>query len=168
MRTRATAIKRLDLRINELAVKQRWLERLSAMLADAQVLGNGRWDVRRMRYEVDLERICYETGIAGELTHEYPSIACRLSINPVLSFVDGRDGVEESWSGETLVGLELRDPHELALVSTYGTTRLRLGPGATLEVRDTGTPNDHHLVCDHGQPPLELRSAHELMRLRVV
>lgn len=168
MPIRALPIKRLDLRINELAVKQRWLERLSSLLADAQVLGDGRWDVRRMRYEVDLERICYESGVAGETAQEYPSIACRLAVTPVLSCVDGRDGVEESWAGETLVRLELRDSHELALVSTYGATRLRLGPGATLEVCDVGKPNDQHLVCDHGQPPLELRRAHELMRLRVV
>ncbi|MEM1178123.1 MAG: hypothetical protein AAGM22_07260 [Acidobacteriota bacterium] len=158
------AARRLDLRINDLPTKQRWLQHLSSLLRDAQVLGDGRWDVRRMRYEVELERICYESG----RSNEYPSITCRLAVTPVLSCVDGRDGVAESWVGETLTGLELRDRHELALVSSYGATRLRLGAGANLEIQDVGQPNEHHLVCDYGHAGVDLRRANELMRLRVV
>lgn len=157
--------RRLDLRINDLPAKTRWLSHLSALLRDAQVLGDGRWDVRRMRYEVELERICYESGYSSQ---EYPSIVCRLAVTPVLACVDGRDSVEESWVGETLAGLELRDAHELAIVSSYGATRLRLGAGAGLEIQDLGQPNDRHLVCDHGHAGVDLRRAHEMLRLRVV
>ena len=160
----------LDLRITNLSAKARFLETLDALLRDARVIGDSRWDLRRMRFEIDLERIGYEAHtvlVTHERIFEYPSIDCRLTVSPVVSCIDGRSATE-SWSGQTVEAVQLRDRRELALVTNYGTTRLGLGPDPALEIRDLGPPSEERVICDYGTPSVDLHRASELMRSRVL
>ena len=161
--------KKLDLKITELAAKRRWLDLLDTLLRDSRVLDEAAWDLRRMRYTVDLERIGYGAHTVfhtSERIFEYPTITCRLIISPVVSCVDGRDVAEVDGHGEVLEALQLRDRRELALVSNYGTTRLQLGPDPCLEIRDLGPPNHERVICDYGDPGVDLNRAGELLAAR--
>lgn len=163
--------RKLDLKITELSTKGRWLDQLDRVLRDARVVGGAFWDLRRMRYELDLERIGYEAHTVlytHERIFEYPTISCRISISPVVSCIDGRAGSPELWEGQALEAIQLRDRSELALVSNYGTTRLGLGPSATLSIRDTGPPSEQSVICDHGDPAVDLQRAGQLLRARLL
>lgn len=161
---------RLDLKITDLAAKRRWLDILDTMLRDARVLEDAQWDLRRMRYAVDLERIGYGAHTifeAQERVFEYPTVACRLIISPVISCVDGRDVAEvEDGSGEILQALQLRDRRELALVSNYGTSRLQLGEDPSIFIKDIGAPNHERVIADYGKAGIDLHAAEELLRSR--
>ncbi len=163
--------KQLDLKITELAAKRQWLDILDTLLRDSRVLSEAMWDLRRMRYTVDLERIGYGSHTvwqAQERILEYPTVTCRLVISPVVSCVDGRDVAEVDGHGEVLEALQLRDRRELALVSNYGTTRLQLGSDPSLEIRDLGQPNHERVICDYGDPGLDMQRAEELLRSRTL
>ncbi|MEM8932462.1 MAG: hypothetical protein AAGE94_14870 [Acidobacteriota bacterium] len=127
---------RLDLRITDLGAKRAWLETLDALLRDAPVLGSSRWDLRSMRYELDLRRVAYGPQISA---YGRPWVPCRLTIAPVLSVIDGR-GSQGRSLGEYMEAIQLRDRRELALLTTGGTARLRLGDAPQLEIRDIGPP----------------------------
>ncbi len=163
--------RQLDLKITELAAKRRWLETLDTLLRDSRVLSEAMWDLRRMQYTVDLERIGYGSHTVWqtqERVFEYPTVTCRLVISPVVSCVDGRDVAEVDGHGEVLEALQLRDRRELALVSNYGTTRLQLGPDPSLEIRDLGQPNHERVICDYGDPGVDMQRAGELLRSRTL
>lgn len=160
---------RFDLKITDLAAKRQWLDTLDAMLRDARVLNDASWDLRRMRYVVDLERIGYGAHTvfdAKPRVFEYPTVACRLIISPVTSCVDGRDVAEVDGQGEILEALQLRDRQELALVSNYGTTRLKLGTDPSIEIKDIGPPNHERVISDYGNAGVDLDAAGELLRSR--
>lgn len=170
-RSGAPRQRQLDLRITELGNKSRWLDVLDTVLRDARILGEASWDLRRMRYELDLERIGYEAHtvlVTHERIYEYPSIVCRLSIAPVTSCIDGRSTSPEAWEGQVLEAIQLRDHSELALVSNYGTTRLHLGSAAALEIRDLGPPTEQRVICDYGDPAVDLQRAGQLLRARLL
>ncbi|MEM6793758.1 MAG: hypothetical protein AAF725_07225 [Acidobacteriota bacterium] len=162
------AAKKLDLRINELSTKRQWLASLSAMLRDARVLGAGRWDVRRCCYEVEFERVAFESRLWDGGRFEYSTVPCRLSILPVLGCVEGRASEISSWGIERVKGIELEDAQELVLSTDSGLTRLNLSRGASLDIRDLEAPRPSHTVADYGDLAIDPYRADEMFRLRVV
>lgn len=136
-------MQRLDLRITDLGAKRAWLETLDALLRDAAVIGAARWDLRTTRFELDLRRAAYGPSL---VTHGRPWVPCRLAVAPVLSVIDGSGVPWRRSLDEQIESLELRDRREIALVTTAGSTRLRLGEAPQLEIRDIGPPTTTHIV----------------------
>ncbi len=161
----------MNLRLTELPAKAEWLERLSALLRDAQIVSQGTWDIRSRCFEVSIIRIAYEayTVVRGsEKAWEYPSVETRLTISPVISFVNDRDTADcPSGNWEQLQALELED-NVLRFVTDCGLTKLTLGEEACLEARDMAALSSTHTTRDHRHPAVDLREARQILHAKVL
>ncbi len=162
----------MNLKLTELPAKAEWLQRLSALLRDAQIVSQGTWDVRSRCFEVSIIRIAYEayTVVRGsEKAWEYPSVETRLTISPVISYANDRDTTAcHSGKWEQLESLELEDNDVLRFVTDCGLTKLTLGEEAYLEARDMAPLSSTHTTRDHRHPAVDLREARQILHAKVL
>ena len=161
----------MDLKIRNVAEKGDWLARLSLLLRDALVLEQGTWDVRERRFELGLERVCYEyrDTETGPGVREYPGIACRLVVAPVSSF--GKDMDEDDGDfgdADELMSVALDGSDVLRLATRRGLCRLILGPDAWLEIFDVAEASHRRITRDHGESPIESADLRRLVNARVI
>lgn len=143
----------MPIKVTDAVTKPEWVRDLGAVLHDAGLEDEPKWDEAAKRLEVSLTRICYEKPHKKKVLFiipacGYQSTLCKLVVEQVEKVT------EKKQRGRYLLAvmeyMRLTRKGELEVGTGIGRYRLTLAPGAFVEAEDTGPTDETQLMLEPG------------------